>query len=149
MELTAPAITDRSRLEQALSELADLERQHAREQAALDAKIARLREKYYGAIADRAVEIDAYRSAIEDYAIEHADELLKGQRTKTLTLPAGELKYSKGRRRVEFTAKPDDVCAQLHKAGLGNLVVMTERPDKKAIGVSFVEPLLTVAVKTN
>jgi phage host-nuclease inhibitor protein Gam len=150
-------ITDRPHLEQALSELAKLERQHIREQAALESKIANLREKYYGAIADRAVEIDAYRSAIEEYAIEHSGELLAGQKTQTLKLPAGELKYAKGRRRVEFTAHSDDVCAQLHKAGRGDLVVMTERPDKSAIGkldvppvpgIEFVEPSLTVSVRT-
>jgi phage host-nuclease inhibitor protein Gam len=151
-------IDSRARLESAVSELAVLTRDRAKKQAALDAKIAKLRERYVGEIGVLDVEIDIYTESIEEYALEHADELLKGQKTKTLTLPAGELKYSKGRKSVRYVADESDVCAQLHAAGLGDLVVMSERPDKSAIGkldtppvkgVEFVEAPLTVKVKTN
>lgn len=158
MELTNDLTIDsRARLETAVSEYAELRRQKAKAEAALNAKIAKLREKHQSVINDFAVEVDAYNTAIEEYALQHADELLAGQKTKTLKLPGGDLKYSKGRRSVSFTAKPEDVCAQLHKAGRGDLVIMSERPDKSAIGkldvppvagVEFVEPQLTVSIVT-
>lgn len=156
--VSANLITSRVHLDESLAQLQQLRTQRAAEQARLDRKIAKATAAHQDALNGFDADIHLYESAIEEYALEHADELLYGIKTKTVKLAAGDLKYSKGRRSVRLLSDENDVIQQLRAAGRADLVVVSERVDKKAVGsldqppvvgISFAEPTLTVKVVTN
>ncbi|MEO5344193.1 MAG: host-nuclease inhibitor Gam family protein [Gammaproteobacteria bacterium SHHR-1] len=130
LSVVVPA--DRDHCATLIRRIGDLQRDHARERAALNDRIAALTEDAQPVLDSLAEQMQALQQGVQTWCETHRDDLTNGGKVKTANLITGEVQWRQRPPSVRITGA-EAVIATLERLGLGRYLRIKKEVNKEAI----------------
>jgi len=131
-DLELPVPKSKEQASDAISEIGRLQRERQRLEAAMNDELALVKERYEAEAGPHNSRIQLLTKGLQIWCEVRRDELTQDGRTKTVALPAGEVRWRTTPPRVNARAL-ETVLATLRRVGLRRFIRTKEELNKEAI----------------